>query len=160
MPGAHAHAAQGVVTFGPFRLFVAERRIERSGEPLELGGRAMDILIALVERAGDVVSQRELIDRVWPNVTVDDSNLRSHVSALRRVLGDGRDGARYVINIPGRGYCFVSPTMRSPGAAAAPAPPVPAPAAPVIPPRLRRMVGRDAAVEAIGPIGAPALRDD
>src|SRR5579859_7461292 len=149
MPGAHAHAVQGVIGFGPFRLFADERRIERSGEPLELGGRAMDILIALLERAGDVVSQRELIDQVWPNVTVDDSNLRSHVSALRRALGDGRDGARYVINIPGRGYCFVSPTTRSPGAAAAPAPPLAAAAAIVIPPRLRRMVGRDAAVEAI-----------
>src|SRR3981081_4566794 len=98
MPGAPAPAAQGVIACGPFRLSAAERLIERSGAPLELGGRAMDILIALVERAGDVVSQRDLIDRVWPNVTVDDSNLRYHVGALRRALRDGRDGARYVIN--------------------------------------------------------------
>jgi DNA-binding winged helix-turn-helix (wHTH) protein len=97
MPTDRGHTAQDVVAFGPFRLSASERPIERSGEPLELGGRAMDILIALVERAGDVVSQRELIDGVWPNVTVDDSNLRSHVVALRRALGDGQDGARYVI---------------------------------------------------------------
>src|SRR5258708_3475890 len=116
------NTAQGVVAFGPLRLSSSERLIERSGEPLELGGRAMDILIALVERAGDVVSQRELIDRVWPNVTVDDSNLRSHVVALRRTLGDGQDGARYVINVPGRGYCFVIPTTRSPIGESTPAP--------------------------------------
>jgi DNA-binding response OmpR family regulator len=94
------------VTFGPFRLSAAERLIERSGEPLQLGGRAMDILIALVERAGEVVSQRELINRVWSNVTGDDGNLRFHVGALRRALGDGRDGARYVVNVPGARLLF------------------------------------------------------
>jgi predicted ATPase/DNA-binding winged helix-turn-helix (wHTH) protein len=144
------YAAQGVITFGPFRLSVAERLIERSGEPLELGGRAMDVLIALVERAGEVVSQRDLIDRAWPNVTVDDSNLRCHVGVLRRALCDGQDGARYVINVPGRGYCFVSPTTRAPTNKATPVPNAsPFRAVPVIPPRLRRMVGRDAVVEVI-----------
>jgi predicted ATPase/DNA-binding winged helix-turn-helix (wHTH) protein len=144
------NAGQGVITFGPFRLSVAERLIERSGEPLELGGRAMDVLIALVERAGEVVSQRDLIDRAWPNVTVDDSNLRCHVGVLRRALCDGQDGARYVINVPGRGYCFVSPTTRAPANKATPMPHTgPFRAVPVIPPRLRRMVGRDAVVEVI-----------
>ena len=114
MPSAPGHTTQGVIAFGPFRLSVAERLIKRAGEPLELGARAMDILIALVERAGDVVSPRDLIDRVWPNVTVDDSNLRCHLGALRRALGDGQDGARYVINVPGRGYCFVASITRSP----------------------------------------------
>src|ERR1700688_3702976 len=118
---ASGYAAQGVITFGPFRLSAAERLIERSGEPLQLGGRAMDILIALVDRAGEVVTQRELIDRVWSNVNVDDSNLRYHVAALRRALGDGQDGARYVINVPGRGYCFVGSTARSPAGESAPA---------------------------------------
>jgi predicted ATPase/DNA-binding winged helix-turn-helix (wHTH) protein len=138
-----------MVAFGPFRLFAAERLIERSGEPLELGGRALDILIALVERAGDVVSQRDLIDRVWPNVTVTDSSLRSHVVALRRALRDGQDGARYVVNVPGRGYCFVCPVQRSPSAEAAPVPTGPASVATVVPPRLRRMVGRDTVVELV-----------
>ncbi|MEA2727366.1 MAG: hypothetical protein QOF70_1841 [Acetobacteraceae bacterium] len=143
------HNTQGAVAFGPFRLSASERLIERFGEPLELGGRAMDILIALVERAGDVVSQHDLIERVWPDVTVEDSNLRSHVVALRRALGDGQDGARYVINVPGRGYCFVSPTTRAPIGESAPAPVGPLRAVPAIPPRLRRMVGREAVVEAI-----------
>jgi DNA-binding winged helix-turn-helix (wHTH) protein len=134
MPSAPDHTAQGVIPFGPFRLSAAERLIERAGEPLALGGRPMDILIALVERAGDVVSQRDLIDRVWPNVTVDDSNLRSHVGALRRALNDGQDGVRYVVNVAGRGYCFVSPTTRSPPHEATPVPAGPASAVPVIHP--------------------------
>jgi predicted ATPase/DNA-binding winged helix-turn-helix (wHTH) protein len=137
------------VAFGPFRLSAAERLIERSGEPLQLGGRAMDILIALVDRAGEVVTQRELIDRVWSNVNVDDSNLRYHVAALRRALGDGQDGARYVINVPGRGYCFVGSTARSPAGESAPAPIRHAGAVHSLPSRLKRMVGRQMAVEAI-----------
>jgi predicted ATPase/DNA-binding winged helix-turn-helix (wHTH) protein len=146
---APGRIAQGAIAFGPFRLCAAERLIERSGEPVELGSRAMDILIALVERAGEVVSQRDLIDRVWPNVTVDDSNLRTHVVALRRALRDGQDGARYVINVPGRGYCFVCLLERSPSNGSLPAPIGPASAVPVIPPRLRHMVGRDCVVELI-----------
>ncbi|MEA2727363.1 MAG: hypothetical protein QOF70_1838 [Acetobacteraceae bacterium] len=149
MPGAPGQTEQGEIAFGPFRLSATERLLERSGEPLRLGGRAMDILIALVERAGDVVSQRELIDRVWPNVTVDDSNLRSHVAALRRALGDGQDGARYVINVPGRGYCFVGPTTRSPVGESTPAPVGPAAAVTFVLPHLGRIVGRDAEVDAI-----------
>src|ERR1700677_3646164 len=150
MTKAPEHTGPRVIAFGPFRLSVAERLIERSGEPMQLGSRAMDLLIALAERAGDVVGHRELIDRVWPNVNVEDSNLRFHVAALRRALGDGQDGARYVINVPGRGYSFVSPTSRSPIDESTPAALVGAiDSVPAIPPRLRRMVGRDAAVEAI-----------
>jgi predicted ATPase/DNA-binding winged helix-turn-helix (wHTH) protein len=137
------------ITFGPFRLCAAERLIERSGEPLQLGGRAMDILIALVERAGEVVSHRELINRIWSNVTADDGNLRFHVGALRRALGDGRDGARYVVNIPGRGYSFVGSTARSQAGESAPAPIRQAVAVHSLPSRLKRMVGRQTAVEAI-----------
>jgi predicted ATPase/DNA-binding winged helix-turn-helix (wHTH) protein len=128
---------------------VAKRLIERSGQPLQLGGRAMDILIALVERAGDVISQRELIKRVWPNVTVDDSNLRSHITALRRALGDGQGGARYVINVPGRGYCFVDGTVRSSINESTLTQASPVATVPAIPSPLGRMVGREAVVDAI-----------
>jgi predicted ATPase/DNA-binding winged helix-turn-helix (wHTH) protein len=142
-------AFNDVVTFGPFRLTRSERLVERSGERVKLGGRALDILIALVERAGEVVSQRELIDLVWPNVTVDDANLRFHVTGLRKALGDGLEGARYVINIPGRGYSFVSPVAWTSLGRTRPA------AAPFsravcgLPARLHRMVGRDMEVEAL-----------
>jgi predicted ATPase/DNA-binding winged helix-turn-helix (wHTH) protein len=149
MSSAPAHTEQGVIEFGPFRLFVTERLIEREGEPLPLGGRAMDILTALVEHAGDVVSQRELRELVWPNVVVEDSSLRFHVAALRRALGDGQEGARYVINVPGRGYCFVSPLTRSSPGEATAVPISPVGTTHAIPPRLKRMVGRDTVVEAI-----------
>jgi predicted ATPase/DNA-binding winged helix-turn-helix (wHTH) protein len=131
--------------FGPFRLSVSERLIERSGEPVPLGGRAMDILIALVQRPGQVVSQRELVDLVWPSVTVDDGNLRFHIATLRKALGDGVDGARYVINVPGRGYCFVSPLSLERRAQSVPS----ERPGPVLPARLKRMVGRDGDLEVI-----------
>jgi DNA-binding winged helix-turn-helix (wHTH) protein len=101
------------VTFGPFRLFATERLLERDGVPVNLGGRALDILLTLVERAGEVISTKELIAAVWPDVTVDDGSLRFHIAGLRKMLGDGKDGARYVANVWGRGYCFVAPVQRA-----------------------------------------------
>jgi DNA-binding winged helix-turn-helix (wHTH) protein len=66
-------------------------------------------LIALLKRPGELVSKQELMARVWPNTFVEPANLTVHISALRRTLRDGRDGNRFIINIPGRGYCFVMP---------------------------------------------------
>ena len=94
----------GLASFGHFRLFAAERQLKKGDEPVQLGGRALDALIALVERAGEVVSQKELISRVWPNVTVEEANLRVHIANLRKALGDGREGARYIVTVAGRGY--------------------------------------------------------
>jgi DNA-binding winged helix-turn-helix (wHTH) protein len=98
--------------FGPFRLLATERLLEKVDERLALGGRAFDILIALVERDGEVVRQREPISRVWSHVTVEEANLRVHSTYHRKALGDGRGSARYIGNIPGRGYCFVAPVTR------------------------------------------------
>ena len=78
-----------MISFGPFRLYAAQRLIEREGVPLHLGGRALDIFIVLVEHAGEVVSKNDLMARVWPGVTVDEGSLRVHVAALRKALGDG-----------------------------------------------------------------------
>ncbi|OSJ26585.1 hypothetical protein BSZ19_35565 [Bradyrhizobium japonicum] len=78
-----------VASFGPLRLLIAERLLEKAGEPLELGGRALDILITLVERAGEVVTPKELISRVWPDVIVEEANLRVHISGLRKALEMG-----------------------------------------------------------------------
>lgn len=97
--------------FGPFRLDAGKRLLARDGAPIAIGGRALDVLIALVERAGEVVTKQELIARVWPNITVDENTLRVHVATLRKALGDGRGDARYVTNVSGRGYCFVAPIM-------------------------------------------------
>lgn len=103
---------RGAVSFGPFSLYPGERLLTRDGAPVRLGSRALDVLIVLVERAGDVVSNKYLVERVWPNITVDESSLRVHVAGLRKALGDGRGAARYVTNVPGRGYCFVAPVSR------------------------------------------------
>jgi DNA-binding winged helix-turn-helix (wHTH) protein len=106
-------SAADLISFGPFRLFPAHRNLEKAGRPIRLGARAFDILIVLVERAGEVVSKKKLMARVWPDVTVDEGNLRFHIAALRRALEDGQSGARYVTTIAGRGYCFVAPVSRS-----------------------------------------------
>src|SRR3984893_17362394 len=104
---------QDVICFGPFRLSPTERLLEKGGVPFRLGSRALDILIALVERPSEVVSKKELIAKVWPDLTVGEGSLHFHVSALRKALGEGRSGGRYVTNVSGRGYCFVAPISRA-----------------------------------------------
>ena len=101
------------ICFGSFRLLLGQRLLLEGNKPLRLGSRALDILIALVERPGDLVSKEELIARVWPNTFVEPANLTVHIAALRRALGDGRRGNRYIVNVPGRGYCFVAPVNMS-----------------------------------------------
>lgn len=95
-----------VATFGPFRLDLAARRVEKDGLPVQIPARAVDILILLVERAGTVVGKYELIDRVWPGAPADEARLRVYVAALRKALGDGEDGSRYVVTVSGQGYCL------------------------------------------------------
>src|ERR1700724_193565 len=93
--------------FGPFELSSRERVLRRDGVVLPLGSRALDILIHLAERPGEVIAKKELIDRVWSDVTVEEGSLRVHVAAIRKALGDGKFGNRYIANIQGRGYSFV-----------------------------------------------------
>src|SRR5258705_1120491 len=96
------------ISFGPYRLLAAQRLLLEGDQPVRLGSRAFDILAALVERAGEVVSKEHLIARAWPQTFVEESNLKIQVSALRQALGDGQSGNRYVITVPGRGYKFVA----------------------------------------------------
>jgi predicted ATPase/DNA-binding winged helix-turn-helix (wHTH) protein len=136
--------------FGPFRLFAGERLLEKAGIPVALGSRALDILILLVERAGSVVSKEDLISRVWPNLTVDESSLRVHVAGLRKALGDGQAHHHYVTNISGRGYCFVAPIVHLAESKVAPnSESMIFDQAHRLPLRLARMVGRDEAVRTI-----------
>ncbi len=102
-----------LLIFGPFCLSIAERWLRKEGTQLNLSSRAFDILIALITRAGSIVSARELFEIVWPDVFVEASNLRVHIVALRKALGDGANGLRFVVNIPGRGYTFVAPIRRA-----------------------------------------------
>jgi len=102
--------ATSEILFGSFRLLPSQHLLLEGEKPVTLGSRAMDILLALVERPGELVTKEELMERVWPNVFVDPANLAVHISALRRALRDRCNGNRFIINIPGRGYRFVAPT--------------------------------------------------
>jgi predicted ATPase/DNA-binding winged helix-turn-helix (wHTH) protein len=97
------------ISFGPFRLFPAQQLLLEGEAPVRLGSRAFDILIALVESPGELVSKTDLSARVWPDTLVDENTLRVHVAGLRKALGDGQPGRRYLANVPGRGYRFVAP---------------------------------------------------
>ena len=96
------------VSFGSFRLLPEQFLLLEGDMPVPLGSRALEILIALLERRGEMVSKQDLTARVWPNLFVDPSNLTVHMSALRRALRDGQGGNRFIINIKGRGYRFVA----------------------------------------------------
>src|SRR6478672_4630714 len=104
MSGAAVHSK---LRFGPFELSIGERVLRRDGHVLPLGGRALDILIYLADRPGEVIAKQELIDRVWSDVTVVEGSLRVHMAAIRKALGDGQFGNRYIANIKARGYSFV-----------------------------------------------------
>jgi predicted ATPase/DNA-binding winged helix-turn-helix (wHTH) protein len=141
-------------SFGPFSLHDKTRLLERDGVPVKLGSRALDILRLLVSRAGDVVSKNELLAHAWPGLAVEEISLRVHIAELRKALGDGKEGARYITNVPSRGYCFVSPVQRIADAVPAVSPSVQAPnvpeaPVPVLPHRLERMLGRDDVVREV-----------
>jgi predicted ATPase len=131
--------------FGLFELRPVERLLLRHDVPVALGSRAMDILLRLIEREGEVVSPDELLDSVWRGVKVEPGALRVQVSALRKVLGEADPNGRYVSNVAGRGYCFVAPISRQavqPAATLSPSAhdPLAAPRPP------GRMIGREAVV--------------
>ncbi len=131
-----------VFTFGPFRLNPAERLLLEDGKPLPLGSRALEILVTLVERAGETVRKDQLISRVWPDTVVDEGALRVHVAKLRKGLRDGRDGNRFIDNVPGRGYSFVARVTREHQQATATPPSRPALVG-NLPAQLTRVIGRD-----------------
>ena len=132
-------AAERAISFGPFRLFPAQRLLLEGDKPVRLGSRALDILIALVERAGELIGKDELMARVWPNTFVEEGNLKFQIGALRRTLGVGN---RYLVNIPGRGYCFVAPVALADGPRQSPPQAAAAEHAHNLPAHLTRMIGR------------------
>jgi DNA-binding winged helix-turn-helix (wHTH) protein len=97
-----------VISFDSFQLFPVKRILLEAGRRLRVGDRALDILIALVERHGEVLSKSELLKRAWPATSVEEDNLKVHVAALRRAMGDGSGGKRNIVSVQGRGYVFVS----------------------------------------------------
>ena len=104
-----APSQDGVFSFGNFELVPKRRLLSRDGKPVRIGSRALDLLVALVEDAGTVITKHDLISRVWGTVIVEDTNLRVHISVLRRVLGDDGFENRFIVHVARRGYIFVAP---------------------------------------------------
>ena len=143
-------AGEPVLAFNSFRFFPARRLLYEDDRPLRLGSRAIDILHVLLERAGETVTKDQLIARAWPNTVVEEGNLRVHVAALRKTLGE-----RHIENVVGRGYCFITPVVRSdaapqPDAARAQEKTVYLPQSDGLPPCATRIFGREQTVEALG----------
>ena len=143
-------AFERALSFGPFMLDPTRKLLLDGGRTVRLGGRALDLLIVLVERAGDVVSHDDLFAQVWPRTVVEESSLRVHMSSLRKALGDGLDGKRYIASLPGRGYCFVmgvketrASTVPTELASFAPAATAVAMSPRLLPSRLTGVVGRE-----------------
>lgn len=107
---AIAHPPGQVLEFGRFRVLLPQRRLLADGVPIELGSRAFDILLTLIEADGSLVTKDELLSRVWPRIVVAPDNLKVQVAALRKALGGGRDFIRTEF---GRGYRFTAAVRRS-----------------------------------------------
>jgi DNA-binding winged helix-turn-helix (wHTH) protein len=101
---ATASEAPAGIAFGRFRVLPQRRELLADGRPVRLGGRAFDVLMALTEARGAIVSKDALMARVWPDRIVEENNLQSHISALRAALGPDRDLIR---TVSGRGYQFI-----------------------------------------------------
>jgi predicted ATPase len=138
-----ATPVEHAIAFGPFRLLPTRRVLLEGEKPVRLGSRAFDILVALVERGGELVSKDELMARVWPGIFVDESNLKVQIAGLRRVLGDRRGSNRYLATISGRGYRFVAPVT------IAEVLPTPAERAHNLPAPIARMIDRTDAMAAL-----------
>jgi predicted ATPase/DNA-binding winged helix-turn-helix (wHTH) protein len=132
--------------FGPFVVIPVQRLLLEDGRQVRLGSRALDILMVLLARAGEVVSKSELMSVAWPNIHVEQANLRIHIGALRKVLGDHGAGARFIENVPGRGYCFVGKvTDRMEAESGRPWKSAPEPAVATV----TQVIGRERIVEAL-----------
>ena len=131
--------------FGPFRLFPEQQLLLEGESPVRLGGRARDLLIALLERAGQVITKEALSARLWPNIVVEEGTLRVHVAALRKALRDGQEGRRYIANVAGRGYSFVGKVVANDE----PEPAADAPPEPLPPLSMARLFGRAEVVETL-----------
>lgn len=142
-------SSQESLAFGPFSVHRRRRLLLEGDKEVRLGSRAFDLLIALLDHGGEVVGRQQLESRVWPSSVVEETSLRAQVAALRRALGDGHGGTRYITNVPGRGYCFVAPvtTLQTEPAAEAPVPG--RGSAHNLPVRLTPTVGRARAFDAL-----------
>jgi predicted ATPase/DNA-binding winged helix-turn-helix (wHTH) protein len=141
--GLDAMSDLPVLSFGDFELSMRRRVLSRAGQRLRVGSRAMDILLLLASRPGELVTKDEIQQRLWPGIFVDEASVRVHMSSLRKVLG--ADGVDHIHTVAGRGYMFVSEVTR----ASEPEPRTAAHAHPHLPTRLERLIGRASVVEGV-----------
>jgi DNA-binding winged helix-turn-helix (wHTH) protein len=132
------------VAFGRFRVLPHRRELLADGQPIKLGGRTFDLLMALIEARG-VVSKGALMTRVWPDRVVEENNLQEHISALRAALGPERELIR---TVSGRGHQFAGEIRilpADPDERAGVAAPVPGPILPPtnLPKPVSELIGRD-----------------
>ena len=145
MPEPHLPPVEPAFSFDRFQILPRQRLLLEAGKPVRLGSRAFDILLALVERAGERIGKNELLARIWPDTHVVEGNLKVQMVALRRVLRDGQHGRQFIDTSPGQGYCFVAPvTVRK--EAEQPAPPVVDAQHHNLPEQLTPLIGRDGVV--------------
>ncbi|MCM3900740.1 MAG: winged helix-turn-helix domain-containing protein, partial [Pyrinomonadaceae bacterium] len=100
--------ANEIYEFGRLHLDARERLLLRDGVAISLTPKSFDLLLALIERAGKLVEKEELFQKVWPDTIVEESNLSSNIALIRKALGDGMNGKRYIETVPKRGYRFVA----------------------------------------------------
>ena len=112
LPPAAGLEDPSIIEFGPFSIDERERMLRRHGQPVPLTPKAVDVLLALVERPGRLITKDELVQRVWPDTFVEESNLAYNIFTLRKALGDTADNPEYVETIPKRGYRFKAPVRR------------------------------------------------
>src|SRR5262250_700569 len=98
--------------FGPFRLDAAEHLLLRDGEAVPLTPKSFDLLLALVERHGHLLEKDDLLKKVWPDTFVEESNLSYNISLIRKALGNGENGLKFIETVPKRGYRFVANTKK------------------------------------------------
>ncbi|HEV7997759.1 MAG TPA: winged helix-turn-helix domain-containing protein, partial [Stellaceae bacterium] len=107
--------ALGAIEFGRFRLLPHRRELRADGVAVELGSRAFDVLVVLVEARGALVTKNDILSRVWPDTVVEENNLAVQISTLRKALGEDRDSIR---TVSGRGYRFAAEIRTWPAEAA------------------------------------------
>jgi predicted ATPase/DNA-binding winged helix-turn-helix (wHTH) protein len=143
-----AQTREKSLSFGPFRLVPSRQQLFDGDQPLRIGSRALGLLEVLLEHHGEVVAKDKLIEAVWSGIWVDEANLRANIGSLRKALRDGKDGRRYIQNVPGRGYRFVEPVYHDKGSF--PATPIDDGLAPQTPARdTWRLIGRSEALESL-----------
>lgn len=148
MSASTENRTETILQFGRFQFHPYKRQLLQGDRPVRIGSRALDILQVLIRQPGEIIGKDRIIAQVWGDTVVEEINLRVHIAALRRALGEGRTGERYIANVPLRGYGFVGVVE----SVVAPAPAVTLPCevrASNLPVLLMGLVGRQALLERV-----------